>query len=167
MPFTISQALETDIPALAALASASFTRTFGHLYPPEDLASHLEAAHSQQYFLSRLGKDTIVLAKDNAQLVGYGKYGSVTLPITPSSPQDKEIQRLYVHHDYHGKQVAAALMEAMLEDMAALPSVYLGVYSENPRAQKFYQRYGFTKIGTYYYPVGKQRDLEWIMQKTN
>lgn len=44
--------------------------------------------------------------------------------------------------------------------------IYVSVFSENPRAIRFYQKYGFEKIGEYGFPVGDQVDLEWIMRKT-
>ena len=164
----ITNATHADIPALSQFAGNVFTHTFGHLYPPEDLAEHLRVACSTDYFETGLAaRDGIVMAKDAGVIVGYGKYGEIGVPVTPSSANDKEIHRLYVYHAYHGKQVGALLMQAMLDALADAPSVYLSVYSENPRAQRFYARYGFNKIGTYYYPVGRQRDLEWILIRKN
>ena len=34
-----------DAEALGAFAQATFTETFGHLYPPEDLAAYVEAKY--------------------------------------------------------------------------------------------------------------------------
>lgn len=42
--------------------------------------------------------------------------------------------------------------------------IYIGVYSDNFRAQRFYQKYKFEKVGEYFYEVGRCRDLEYIMQ---
>jgi len=39
------------------------------------------------------------------------------------------------------------------------------VWSENFGAQRFYARYGFSKVGTYEFPVGQVRDLEFILRR--
>jgi len=39
------------------------------------------------------------------------------------------------------------------------------VWSENFGAQRFYARYGFEKVGTYEFPVGQTRDLEFILRR--
>ena len=43
--------------------------------------------------------------------------------------------------------------------------IWIGVYSENHGAQRFYQRRGWRKVGEYHFPVGTVRDLEWILRK--
>ena len=42
---------------------------------------------------------------------------------------------------------------------------WLGVWSGNLRAQRFYRRYGFEKAGEYNYPVGKVVDREFIFHR--
>jgi ribosomal protein S18 acetylase RimI-like enzyme len=48
---------------------------------------------------------------------------------------------------------------------AAPGHAWLGVYSENPGAQRFYTRYGFMKVGEYEFPVGPLRDREFIFSR--
>jgi hypothetical protein len=43
--------------------------------------------------------------------------------------------------------------------------IYLGVYSENLRAIKFYNRFGFERAGEYYFEVGDCRDFEFIFRE--
>ena len=43
--------------------------------------------------------------------------------------------------------------------------LWVGVWSENHGAQRFYQRYGFAKAGEYLFPVGSQRDLEFVLRR--
>ena len=44
-------------------------------------------------------------------------------------------------------------------------AVWIGVWSENFGAQRFYERHGFEKVGEYYFPVGETRDLEFILRR--
>ena len=44
-------------------------------------------------------------------------------------------------------------------------AIWIGVWSENLGAQRFYARHGYEKVGEYLYPVGEARDLEFILRK--
>jgi ribosomal protein S18 acetylase RimI-like enzyme len=73
------------------------------------------------------------------------------------------VQRLYVDARYHGKGVAALLMDACIDaarryDTKAL---WLGVWEHNPRAIAFYAKCGFVEVGEQVFPLGGdlQRDL--------
>jgi RimJ/RimL family protein N-acetyltransferase len=39
------------------------------------------------------------------------------------------------------------------------------VWSGNHGAQRFYARHGYEKVGTYEFPVGRVRDLEYILRR--
>ncbi len=51
----------------------------------------------------------------------------------------------------------------LIDTYSARP--WLVVFSENHRAQRFYARYGFAKVGEYDYPVGEWTDREFVMRK--
>ena len=42
--------------------------------------------------------------------------------------------------------------------------LYLTVYTENWRARRFYEKYGFVEIGPYKFMVGEQADEDIIMR---
>ena len=42
---------------------------------------------------------------------------------------------------------------------------WIGVWSENLRAQSLYRAYGFEKAGEYIFPVGETQDLEFIFRR--
>ena len=50
---SIRRATASDAPVLAALGRETFAETFGHLYPPEDLAGFLDAAHAPAHYTER------------------------------------------------------------------------------------------------------------------
>jgi ribosomal protein S18 acetylase RimI-like enzyme len=43
--------------------------------------------------------------------------------------------------------------------------IYIGVWSENYGAQRFYWRYGFNKVGEYGFRVGGTVDHEFILKR--
>ena len=44
-------------------------------------------------------------------------------------------------------------------------TLWVGVWSENLGAQRFYARYGFALAGEYAFPVGRVRDREFIFRR--
>ena len=44
--------------------------------------------------------------------------------------------------------------------------LWIGVWSGNDGAQRFYARRGFERVGEYRFPVGQTRDLEFILCRT-
>ena len=42
--------------------------------------------------------------------------------------------------------------------------MYLTVYTDNHRAKRFYERYGFEEVGPYSFMVGSQADEDIIMR---
>lgn len=69
---------------------------------------------------------------------------------------------------HRSKGTGHELMKASINHAQAkgFTKITLSVYSENFGAHKFYERYGFSKIGDYGFVVGDHIDAEWIMLKT-
>src|SRR5579871_6957383 len=79
---TIRRAKPADAEALVAIGRATFTETFGHLYPPQDLAAFLAEAHGLARACADLadpGK-AVWLAEADGSVVGYAVAGPCHLP---------------------------------------------------------------------------------------
>jgi len=167
---TFCRATIDDATTLAALGAATFTETFGHLYPPEDLQTFLVGAHSVHAW-TRLLADShravwLALSAD-ASPIGFITVGYCKLPIENCEPTAGEIQQLYVLAQHHYLRLGSRLMEhglQWLEAQARTP-LYIGVWSENFGAQRFYGRYGFKKVGEYGFVVGNTVDHEFILKR--
>ena len=162
----IRDANKSDANALSEFAKLCFIDTFAHLYSKENLLKHLQKTCSPAYFSEALLHDKILLAEDNA-LIGYIKFGEISLPIDSIPCGSKEIHRLYVHPEFKGQGIGRDLMRQAFDHsvLKASKHVYLSVYEDNTHAQKFYQNHGFSIIGEYDYYVGSHIDREFIMHK--
>lgn len=159
------------IPALAALATGTFTDTFGHLYPAEDLAVFLEKSYNHASLLTET-QDTHQfwrMAWQDEKAVGYLQCGPVGLPHAEADPaRHGELKRLYVDAATQGRGLGKALMAVALDHLAEIygnAPQWIGVWSENHRAQALYGAYGFVRVGAYEFPVGHVRDLEFILRR--
>ncbi|MEO1136913.1 MAG: GNAT family N-acetyltransferase [Pseudomonadota bacterium] len=165
----IRQAGPEDASALSALGVSTFSETFGRLYRPEDLAAFLRDHHSVDYyarFLSDPEAACWVMEEDRGTLVGYCTCAPCTLPAPDMPPESGELCRLYISEGAQGVGLGKTFMDIALRWLEArFDHLYVGVYSENIRAQKLYQRYGFEKVAEYHFMVGSHPDLEWVMKR--
>jgi len=175
MTTRIRLANEHDTEQLSTLSRQTFSDNFGHLYTAENLEYHLQKTCSPEFFAGALeGGDVITVACEGEHLVGYAKGGLVGLPVEnlPAGydpAQSREIHRLYVTTPFQTKGIGHALMQSLMDmpDIAGARMLYLGVWENNTRAQRFYARYGFATISEYRYYVGTHVDRELIMAREN
>lgn len=163
---TYRDANESDADALAALFSDTFRETFGHLYKPADLAAFL-SEHTPAHWTSQLrdGAFAVRIAEQDGEVVGFIKLGPIKLPVDPPGPA-LEVRQLYVSPHVRGSGVSVKLMDWLIQEAQArgAQELYLSVYTDNPRARRFYVRYGFVDVGPYLFMVGSQADQDLIMR---
>lgn len=158
-----------DAQTLSTLGRETFIEAFGSLYPPSDLATFLAAAHD----LERIQRDLADPAKATWLLelsgvaIGYALAGPCDLPHPDVRSSHGELKRIYVRKAHQGGGRGTMLLNealAWLEKDGPRP-LWLGVYSENLGAQRLYARRGFERAGEYLFPVGKTRDIEFILRR--
>jgi len=153
---------------LTALGRETFTATFGHLYPPDDLAAFLDEAHTPGQYAAwaRDPAYGLWVAERGGAAIGYALAGPNTLPHPDAAPGDGELKRIYVTRAAQGAGAGSRLLNAAL-DWLTRPGrpLWIGVWSENHGAQKLYERHGFVKAGEYEFPVGRTRDREFILKR--
>lgn len=160
-------AREADAEALAALFAETFTETFGHLYGPRDLADFL-SEQTPAHWAEQLRDPAFAvrIAEDEGGAVGLAKLGPLKLPVGEDTGDALELRQLYVLDRVRGSGVARTLMDWLLGEARGRGArqLFLSVYTENPRAQRFYARYGFTEVGPYVFKVGDHEDADMIMK---
>jgi ribosomal protein S18 acetylase RimI-like enzyme len=166
---SIRRAGLADAEALAEVGAATFTETFGHLYAPQDLAAFLAEAHGVERARADLAdpRKAAWLAEAGGQAVGYALAGACDLPHPEVTAGCGELKRIYFRRAWQGAGLGGRLFgEAMAWLLADGPrDVWIGVWSENFGAQRFYARRGFGRVGEYGFAVGAQVDHEFILRK--
>ncbi|OQW46516.1 MAG: GCN5 family acetyltransferase [Proteobacteria bacterium SG_bin6] len=155
-----------DAEALSTLGKETFVETFGHLYTAENLAIFLEN-HAPERWAEQLADSAyaIRVAEAEGRLIAYAKLGPPSLPFTPQG-RPIELRQLYVLKPWHGCGLAARLMDWMIAEARArgADELYLSVFTDNHRARRFYERYGFAFVQTYAFMVGSHADEDHIMR---
>ena len=170
MSLSIRRASATDAEALSAISRDTFVETFGHLYTPEDLTWHLDFAYAPEKYrdaLDEQGAAAWVLEDAAGAVHGYVFAGPCGLPHGGVQAGDLELKRLYLRRSVQNGGWGARLFTVAEDWMRrnGPQAIWIGVWSENLGAQRFYARHGYEKAGEYLYPVGEARDLEFILRK--
>ena len=78
-----------------------------------------------------------------------------------------ELLRIYVDSGWHGKGIAYAMMGEILSIARSegAKTLWLGVWERNFRAQAFYSKHRFTKVGEHDFRLGTQLQIDWIMAR--
>ena len=153
-----------DAEALSDFAGAAFTATFGHIYAPDDLALFLSSWNPPDKLRAQIADPDwairLVRGGDDA-IIGYVKMGPLDFELPPEQPTDDavELHQIYLAEAAKGTGVAAALMDwgiGWARERAS--TLYLTVFTDNPRAQAVYRRYGFYDVGRNEFRVGNHVD---------
>lgn len=167
--WTVRSAGADDADRLARFGAAIFTATFGHNYPAPDLAGFLARAYAPAKVAAEIARTECrmdVVTGPGGAVLGYAFSGPLELPVADPEPGAWEMKRIYLDPVLQGRGVAAVLMDRCraAAGAAGAPALYLGVWSQNPRALAFYRRLGFRDAGRYVFHVGTVEDDEIILR---
>lgn len=166
---TIRRATPADTDRARDLTMRTFAETFAHLYPPDDLAAFFRDTYARAKFQQLLASEVhaLWLLERDGQAIGHALAGPCNLPHDEVRPGDGEIHRLYILRAHHNGSWGGRLMQTALEwlERDGPRTLWIGVWSENLGAQRFYGRYGFEKVGAYLFAVGATRDHEFILRR--
>lgn len=163
-----------DAAALSACAQGIFRDTFAFMnYAPDDLAAFLEQAMGVAAYTAQIADPAYALrvARDAAgNMVGFVKAGPNDLPMPEGEPTRErtyELHQLYLNDVAKGSGIADEMMVFVDAEARArgAKAVYLSVFVENIRAQRFYARHGYVEIGKNPFPVGSQIDDDRVWRK--
>lgn len=165
--YTLRRAGAADAAAVRDLFHKSFTATFGHLYPPQELAEFLAGCSEERFRHECTDADhAVMLGEDaNGALLGYCTLGPYDLE-TNSSRRWWVLRQLYLDEAAKGTGLAQTLMDWAIGEARAqgYEELYLTVWVENHRARRFYDKQGFIEVGKYEYRVGNTVDDDRILR---
>ena len=168
--FAIRRAEPNDAATLSEICCRTFTDTFGHMYPAEDLQTFLQenyAIDACQRLLADTHYAVWLLEDANGNAVGHAAAGPCGLPHADVKPGDGELKRLYLVKEAQNGGWGARLFETALAwlERDGPRTLWISVFSENLGAQRFYRRWGFEKVAEYEFAVGRVRDHEFMFRR--
>ncbi|RPE08048.1 GNAT family N-acetyltransferase [Chitinophaga lutea] len=158
-----------DVGALQELAGRTFIDAFGGANTAEDMDSYLKTALSETKLREELTNpdSEFYFALVDHVPAGYLKINFAAAQTDLRDEAGIEIERIYVLQQYHGQRVAPALIGKALEIATERKAAYiwLGVWEENARAIRFYEKNGFVPFGTHVFKLGSDEQTDVLMKK--
>lgn len=158
-----------DIEQLQTIGRGTFSETFSPSNTKEDMAKYLADGFSIEKLTEELNNEhsEFYFAVVDDKIVGYLKlnFGSSQTELQDSI--SLEIERIYVLQEYHGKKVGQVLYEKAIQvaEDKKVDYVWLGVWEENPRAIRFYQKNGFVEFDKHIFRLGDDEQTDIMMKK--
>ncbi|MBO9675408.1 MAG: GNAT family N-acetyltransferase [Sphingobacteriaceae bacterium] len=165
---TIERVNITDIKKLQEIGRATFFEAFAGVNTEQNMKHYLENSFSEEKLKSELNNSNsqFYFARVNGKVIAY-------LKINFGEAQNEkidhaiEIERIYVLKAFHGKGVAQSLYQKAI-DIAyemRVKNVWLGVWEENYRALRLYEKNGFTAFGKHSFWLGDDEQTDLLMKK--
>jgi diamine N-acetyltransferase len=163
------EATPRDVEPLLELARRTYYDTFGAVNTPGNMEAYLSSTFTLPQLAAELSdpRATFYVAEVDKRLIGYAKLLAGTTPDCVGGEAAIELVRLYVDRPWHGRGVAATLMDLCLAAArkAGFKTMYLGVWEKNHRAQAFYRKWDFVPVGEHIFQMGDDPQIDfWMMR---
>ena len=169
--FAIRRCAFTDAAMLAELGARLFAEAYAPTHPEPELSRYLARSFSVESVREALNDESVTMfvAEDfRARPIGYAFLRRTNeLPQGINSSNSFEVVRFYVEAAAQGRGVGAALMEECFEESRRrrADTVWLQVWKQAPWAVGFYERMGFTAVGSAPFYFGDQIGDDHIMSR--
>jgi ribosomal protein S18 acetylase RimI-like enzyme len=159
-----------DVSKLQKIGIQTFTETFGGLNSVADMESYIHSAFDSAKLLAELGDahTEMYFALHNKQTIGYLKLNRGPAQTELKEQGGLEIERIYVLQAYFGQQVGQLLFDKALQiaQACAVEYIWLGVWEQNARAIRFYEKNGFQQFGSHVFKLGEDEQNDILMKYT-
>ena len=167
--FSICRATPDDSSLIADIGASTFEASFGANNRLEDMEQYLSLSFSKAHIEVQLAEPSTIflLAYEDCKAVGYVMLRVSKKPMVVIGPKPVELVRLYIEEEIIGKGYGSALMNSCLKEAKknGRRTIWLGVWEKNLRAIRFYEKWGFTKLGTKEFVLGSDLQNDHIMAR--
>ena len=100
------------------------------------------------------------------QVIGYFKINKGIAQTEDFKGNCIELERIYVKAEHQNRGFGEELLKfaITLGKRDSHEFIWLGVWQKNVHALRFYERFGFKKIGTHPYYIGDDKQIDWLMR---
>jgi ribosomal protein S18 acetylase RimI-like enzyme len=169
MNHTLRQAGTGDAAELLEFAARTYSETFSPVNTPENMKAYMESAFTMAQLEEEMldAHALFLLVEIDGFLCAYAKLLADKPPDCIPDENAIEIVRFYVDRPWHGSGLASTLMEACLAEAKkrGFKTIYLGVWERNFRAQAFYGKWNFVRVGEHVFPMADDPQIDWWMMR--
>ena len=157
-----------DLEALRNLSIQTFMETFEEVNTEEDMQKYLDENLSIERLKTELENvnSEFYFAENNDEILGYLKLNFKDAQTEKLEENHFEIERIYVLKAFLGQKIGQILFDKAIEigREKNLEYVWLGVWEENHRAIRFYEKNGFEIFGKHDFVLGEDVQTDLLMK---
>ena len=157
-----------DLEALRNLSIQTFKEAFEEVNTEEDMQKYLDENLSIEKLKSELENPNseFYFAENNDEILGYLKLNFKDAQTEKLEENHFEIERIYVLKTFLGQKIGQILFDKAIEigREKNLEYVWLGVWEENHRAIRFYEKNDFEIFGKHDFVLGKDVQTDLLMK---
>jgi ribosomal protein S18 acetylase RimI-like enzyme len=167
-PITLHQATPADVSQLQHIGRQTFAETFAASNSEEDLRIYLAESFAVEKLTAELqvSHSAFYFAEQAGRVIGYLKVNTGPAQTEQFTANALEIERIYVLQEFHGQRVGQLLYEQALHlaTQAWAECLWLGVWEENSRAIRFYEKNGFVAFDKHVFKLGDDEQTDILMK---
>lgn len=165
----VSRASLNDLETIKLIGRETFFETFAESNTEADMKKYLDESFNDAKLTAELNDQNshFFISWEEKKPIGYMKLNVGTAQTEIRDDLSIEIERIYVKQAYHGKKVGQVLYDKALEIARQMKKKYiwLGVWEENPKAIRFYEKNGFVPFDKHVFRVGEDEQTDIMMKK--
>ena len=158
----------SDLNILKEIGKRTFIETFASENSSKNMTEYLESAFTTEKLMSELTNmnSEFYFAEMEGEVVGYLKINFNDSQTELKVSNALEIERIYVLKEFHSKKVGQLLYDKAIEiaKNKNLKNVWLGVWEQNPRAIRFYEKNGFKVFDKHIFKLGEDEQTDIMMK---
>lgn len=158
----------SDIENLQTMSIQTFRETFEELNSEEDMQQYIvENLNAEKLKCEIANPDSeFFFAENESEILGYLKLNFKESQTEKLDEHYFEIERIYVLKAFLGQKIGQFLLNKAIEigREKKLEYVWLGVWEDNHRAIRFYEKNGFSVFGKHDFILGDDVQTDLLMK---
>jgi ribosomal protein S18 acetylase RimI-like enzyme len=158
-----------DIKKLQEIGRTTFSEAFAAVNSEENMKDYLEKGFSEEKLKGELSNQDsqFYFALLDGKVIGYLKINIGQAQTEKLNLDALEIERIYLLKAFYGQKVGQLLYQKAIDIALEMQAsyVWLGVWEENYRALRFYEKNGFTPFGKHKFWLGDDEQTDLMMKK--
>lgn len=158
-----------DLEVLQQISEQTFVETFADVNTEEDMKKFLAEAYNLDKLMGEVSNafTEFYFAEIDKRVIGYLKINTGSAQTEQQGDEALEIERIYVVKEFLGQQIGQLLFDKAIDRAKGTRKsfVWLGVWEENKRALRFYEKNGFIAFDKHIFQLGSDEQIDIMMKK--
>lgn len=158
-----------DLEVLQQISEQTFVETFADVNTEEDMKKFLAEAYNLDKLMGEVSNafTEFYFAEIDKRVIGYLKINTGSAQTEQQGDEALEIERIYVVKEFLGQQIGQLLFDKAINRAKGTRKsfVWLGVWEENKRALRFYEKNGFVAFDKHIFQLGSDEQIDIMMKK--